>query len=153
MTNLGISATVSGTVEFEYESNSFLLPFVFAVPMNDSYSSSISPAVMVDGVGNYELSLSPGDYAIGALHFNSPDYYWYNDSTSEVGYQMQFFENASTIEGATVIQVAEGGELGNINFDLINGQIFGFNGQMGNCLLYTSPSPRDQRGSRMPSSA
>ena len=25
--------------------------------------------------------------------------------------------------------------------------------QVGNCLLYTSPSPRDQRGSRMPSSA
>ena len=25
--------------------------------------------------------------------------------------------------------------------------------QRGNCLLYTSPSPRDQRGSRMPSSA
>ena len=25
--------------------------------------------------------------------------------------------------------------------------------QHGNCLLYTSPSPRDQRGSRMPSSA
>ena len=24
---------------------------------------------------------------------------------------------------------------------------------MGTCLLYTSPSPRDQRGSRMPSSA
>ena len=25
--------------------------------------------------------------------------------------------------------------------------------QSGGCLLYTSPSPRDQRGSRMPSSA
>ena len=25
--------------------------------------------------------------------------------------------------------------------------------QVANCLLYTSPSPRDQRGSRMPSSA
>ena len=25
--------------------------------------------------------------------------------------------------------------------------------QYGGCLLYTSPSPRDQRGSRMPSSA
>ena len=25
--------------------------------------------------------------------------------------------------------------------------------QPGDCLLYTSPSPRDQRGSRMPSSA
>ena len=24
---------------------------------------------------------------------------------------------------------------------------------LGGCLLYTSPSPRDQRGSRMPSSA
>ena len=27
------------------------------------------------------------------------------------------------------------------------------NGLLYNCLLYTSPSPRDQRGSRMPSSA
>ena len=26
-------------------------------------------------------------------------------------------------------------------------------GQLQTCLLYTSPSPRDQRGSRMPSSA
>ena len=25
--------------------------------------------------------------------------------------------------------------------------------RIGSCLLYTSPSPRDQRGSRMPSSA
>ena len=31
-----------------------------------------------------------------------------------------------------------------------NGILFKFNN---NCLLYTSPSPRDQRGSRMPSSA
>ena len=30
--------------------------------------------------------------------------------------------------------------------------LFGLNGLCG-CLLYTSPSPRDQRGSRMPSSA
>ena len=28
-----------------------------------------------------------------------------------------------------------------------------FKDQLSNCLLYTSPSPRDQRGSRMPSSA
>ena len=31
------------------------------------------------------------------------------------------------------------------------GELFGFDGR--SCLLYTSPSPRDQRGSRMPSSA
>ena len=29
----------------------------------------------------------------------------------------------------------------------------GFFGMLVPCLLYTSPSPRDQRGSRMPSSA
>ena len=28
-----------------------------------------------------------------------------------------------------------------------------YNGNIKTCLLYTSPSPRDQRGSRMPSSA
>ena len=37
------------------------------------------------------------------------------------------------------------------------GEILGFNGitewALDSCLLYTSPSPRDQRGSRMPSSA
>ena len=31
--------------------------------------------------------------------------------------------------------------------------IVGYEGQYQVCLLYTSPSPRDQRGSRMPSSA
>ena len=30
---------------------------------------------------------------------------------------------------------------------------FDFNSKIKYCLLYTSPSPRDQRGSRMPSSA
>ena len=30
---------------------------------------------------------------------------------------------------------------------------FRFDGDLWLCLLYTSPSPRDQRGSRMPSSA
>ena len=34
----------------------------------------------------------------------------------------------------------------------INGPVIAVGHSMG-CLLYTSPSPRDQRGSRMPSSA
>ena len=43
--------------------------------------------------------------------------------------------------------------------DLFTGKITsitcrkGYKGKLNNCLLYTSPSPRDQRGSRMPSSA
>ena len=136
MTNLGSSATVSGTIDFENESNTFLLPFVFAIPMSDSLNSGISPAVMVDGFGNYELSLSPGNYKIGALQFDSPTgYYWYDDSSGEMGFQMQFFENSSTIEGATNLQVSESDQIADINFDFINGQIFGFNGQMGNMVM------------------
>ena len=38
------------------------------------------------------------------------------------------------------------------NPKLVIGRMTGW-GQFGPCLLYTSPSPRDQRGSRMPSSA
>ena len=34
-----------------------------------------------------------------------------------------------------------------------NNKNYGYAGGCNNCLLYTSPSPRDQRGSRMPSSA
>ena len=33
------------------------------------------------------------------------------------------------------------------------GPLEAFDPKLPNCLLYTSPSPRDQRGSRMPSSA
>ena len=36
---------------------------------------------------------------------------------------------------------------------LVFGDPKDLNGLMGNCLLYTSPSPRDKRQSRMPSSA
>ena len=32
-------------------------------------------------------------------------------------------------------------------------KVLALSGPKGDCLLYTSPSPRDQRGSRMPSSA
>ena len=35
---------------------------------------------------------------------------------------------------------------------LVNDKVFSVE-VLGSCLLYTSPSPRDQRGSRMPSSA
>ena len=37
--------------------------------------------------------------------------------------------------------------------DLVDKLIFPFHKFDITCLLYTSPSPRDQRGSRMPSSA
>ena len=40
-----------------------------------------------------------------------------------------------------------------INVDIFEGEVVGIIGANGACLLYTSPSPRDISGSRMPSSA
>ena len=40
-----------------------------------------------------------------------------------------------------------------INLAVPKGACYGFIGANGACLLYTSPSPRDKRQSRMPSSA
>ena len=38
-------------------------------------------------------------------------------------------------------------------FDITIDELIGYEPQMENCLLYTSPSPRDRQKSRMPSSA
>ena len=46
-----------------------------------------------------------------------------------------------------LVDAAAGGELSDYTLRRIGTDLEGF------CLLYTSPSPRDQRGSRMPSSA
>ena len=61
------------------------------------------------------------------------------------------------------IAVAENiaGQSGHVNYDTIPGVIYtspevasiGKTEEQLNCLLYTSPSPRDKRQSRMPSSA
>ena len=40
-----------------------------------------------------------------------------------------------------------------LNTELKNSRFFSLSTFLKSCLLYTSPSPRDQRGSRMPSSA
>ena len=45
------------------------------------------------------------------------------------------------------------GEGGMIELEIPSDLGYGPRGRPGICLLYTSPSPRDQRGSRMPSSA
>ena len=44
-------------------------------------------------------------------------------------------------------------EIGDILLANVEGKIYAVDDMCTHCLLYTSPSPRDQRGSRMPSSA
>ena len=51
--------------------------------------------------------------------------------------------------GLQLIELADDIEIAN-NLNFLNGRI---RTDVQSCLLYTSPSPRDQRGSRMPSSA
>ena len=49
-----------------------------------------------------------------------------------------------------IIGALNWGSVGLFGFDCV---AFLFGGQIGICLLYTSPSPRDRTRSRMPSSA
>ena len=65
------------------------------------------------------------------------------------------FRRAGGLASAAVflsLAACTGDTLDNIQSDLANGEDVNINLST-NCLLYTSPSPRDQRGSRMPSSA
>ena len=80
--------------------------------------------------------------------------------TSEASAQ---YYNPGTVVQNNAFQPGVGLSLGAQNGGLNPNAGFGFGpvgagaglglGRNGICLLYTSPSPRDQRGSRMPSSA
>ena len=57
-------------------------------------------------------------------------------------YSAADFDEAKRLKFQDAISAASGASAADVNV-----------GQVTDCLLYTSPSPRDQRGSRMPSSA
>ena len=59
--------------------------------------------------------------------------------------------NALNYINGVFVNAVEGLTIPNIN--PATGQQIGTLTRSNHCLLYTSPSPRDQRGSRMPSSA
>ena len=64
-----------------------------------------------------------------------------------------YFENGDKYEGMWRENLRFGkGKLVYNDGDMYIGQ-WNLDKRCGYCLLYTSPSPRDQRGSRMPSSA
>ena len=139
------SASITGTVSYELESNTFLTPFVFAIPADTSLSSYCT-SVAVDGTGSYELQLIPGEYIVGSLYFTNSNSDW-NENGSEysndMGFQLQFFENSLTLESATVIQLNEGEIVENVNFDFISSEFMGFNGQAGNIVMGEVTSDND----------
>ena len=74
--------------------------------------------------------------------------YIYTQSGSKLKFDEEkkvFLPNQNTSE-----QISVGSCGGDFKIDEI---IKNLNQKLKDCLLYTSPSPRDQRGSRMPSSA
>ena len=140
-----ISASITGTVNYELESNSFLTPFIFAMPADTSLSS-YGASVAVDGTGSYELQLIPGEYIVGSFYFTNPNSDWNengSENSNDMGFQLQFFENSLTLESATVIQLNEGEIVDNINFDFISSEFMGFNGQAGNIVMGEVTSDND----------
>ena len=74
----------------------------------------------------------------------------FTDVAMEIGRELfstKILTNYTAPEQAILDGVARVAEKAGIGVDAIDFVIHG------TCLLYTSPSPRDQRGSRMPSSA
>ena len=60
---------------------------------------------------------------------------------------------AKMLEGVDILANAVKTTLGPKGRNVVIERSFGAPRTTKDCLLYTSPSPRDQRGSRMPSSA
>ena len=65
------------------------------------------------------------------------------------GYAEMRAEQGTPMKVVTTDEIARNYAIG----DLANSIRLCVRDHIDNCLLYTSPSPRDQRGSRMPSSA
>ena len=94
--------------------------------------SKIKKCTFIGGVSTVMLLALP----TYALEF--PGLIQAEDSTSRVGTSTE-----------TTSDVGGGLNVGRIN----PGNSLSYSVDVETCLLYTSPSPRDQRGSRMPSSA
>ena len=102
----------------------------------ESASSDINPHLYVSmQKGKLQLSTQNAIYSYGENYHNFAKTFAQLD--------------LSSIQNGEVLILGFG--LGSI--PLILEKSYGLQAQYTGCLLYTSPSPRDQRGSRMPSSA
>ena len=78
--------------------------------------------------------------------------------TTSINGRLQELANQTATFHSELYRQADIQNLGILILDTQSGEVLAYVGnapqaQAENCLLYTSPSPRDQRGSRMPSSA
>ena len=131
----------------------FLSPFLLCAqhyetlePIPEPVSNNAVCAAMVDGVPHvYSFSGIDGTKLFSGIHKRAWSY----------NVDMEVWSDIPELPlGAG--RIAAGASTVKNKIYIIGGyQVFsnGSEASFNNCLLYTSPSPRDQRGSRMPSSA
>ena len=139
------------------------------------YNSSTDWNTIFDSAGQYGQVMheihngtswanSPGSsvYSYGGLvnwYGASMKFQWYLPHTGSNGQGLYYRTNWGTnswYSWARIWDSNNDGASSGLDADLLDGQHGSYYRNASNlnaCLLYTSPSPRDQRGSRMPSSA
>ena len=118
-----------GVSGFDYESNAFANPFEFYNENGEIYSEIVRKS------SNDFRSLIVQNSVKGKGYIDS-------DNT--------LVNEAFDMSGKNFVSIAD---LESSLQRIIFPEYFSVQEQFNICLLYTSPSPRDQRGSRMPSSA
>ena len=69
------------------------------------------------------------------------------------GWLTKLVNSSNKVKQAFFVSERDKGDYNNLHVHMLIGTNTDMSYQEVSCLLYTSPSPRDQRGSRMPSSA
>ena len=120
--------------------------------LNSGCASTVVPQVNLQNYGSNALTEAVIHFALDGGVENTLDW---SGSIPAGDYQMIEMPALSAGSGTHSLSIwtevsGDGYGLNDtmaISFDVLNGDFLQI------CLLYTSPSPRDQRGSRMPSSA
>ena len=119
---------------------------------NDANGNAISVSDSDAGGNDLQLTLeaSAGSFSItdiGTAEFTTGD--GFDDSILVLqGTQSELNSALQTLHFT-----ADSGFVGAVDLTITTNDLGNGGAQSADCLLYTSPSPRDQRGSRMPSSA
>ena len=169
---------IDGAIVSMFDANTGQPAMVFGIDGFSQYPNSLETGTLVTDASGREYQLEPGQFRFPL----QPPGQYYIDVMAPEGYNFSSEATPNNLQsvGQYVILPASYGEVFNLqgpdplNFDipldpdselLITKTAEITEGDVGDfipytlriqnvgCLLYTSPSPRDQRGSRMPSSA
>ena len=113
-------------------------PVVVSTSPKTPAKSTVTSASTTSATSSGEVSFSPTPISLSS-----------SETRAQVGEAVTFWASTSTHYKTGLLL----GKVTDVRFTPIETLWNSDQGHTGVCLLYTSPSPRDQRGSRMPSSA